>query len=209
MLRALAIAGAVLAAASAAAQTGGPPAIPLFISPAGEPFRIDPGEPYPLVAWFAKADADTDGALSPDEFRTDALRFFEVLDSNHDGRVAGVEVGVYEREMAPEILRRGPPVRQVEEDRRAILTTRSDKRPDRSVVPPPLREGAGLYGLLNEPQPVTGADLDLNGLIMRDEWSKAADRRFGLLDADGDGRLTLPELPRTPVQSLLVYAQPD
>lgn len=206
MLRMVLVVVLGLMASQAAARQLGPPIIPLFISPAGEPFRIDAGEPYPVGAWFKGADANRDGTLSKDEFRADALRFFGVLDTNGDGRVAGREVSVYETELAPEILRRAPPPPREVADRRALITPRADKPLDRGVVPPELREGAGLYGLLNEPQPVTGADLDLNGLITRDEWGKAADRRFQLLDTNADGGLTRAELPQAPVEALLPTA---
>ena len=34
------------------------------------------------------------------------------------------------------------------------------------------------------------------------EWRAAADRRFALLDVDGDGALLLADLPATPAQKL-------
>ena len=39
----------------------------LFISPSGEPFRAQPGEPYPVAAWFAQADANHDGFVTMEE----------------------------------------------------------------------------------------------------------------------------------------------
>ena len=42
--------------------------INLFISPAGEPFRAGPTEPYPVAAWFAGADKNGDGRVSADEW---------------------------------------------------------------------------------------------------------------------------------------------
>jgi hypothetical protein len=71
----------------------------LFISPSGEPFRGGGG----LAAWFAGADADHDGAITPAEFQADALRFFRVLDANHDGVIDGFEIQAYEHDIAPEI----------------------------------------------------------------------------------------------------------
>lgn len=89
---------------------GGPRRRPaLFVSPAGEPFRSEPGEPYPVAAWFAQADADHDGKLTRDEFVADAARFFLRLDANRDGVVDGFEIKAYETEMVPEITEdRGP-----------------------------------------------------------------------------------------------------
>lgn len=94
---------------------GGPPGEgarrgcgPLFVSPAGEPFRGEPDSPVcPLRTWFARADSDGDGALSRAEFRNDALRFFAVLDVDGNGYVDGLELQAYEHRIVPEILGRG------------------------------------------------------------------------------------------------------
>lgn len=91
---------------------GGPhPRGALFVSPAGEPFRAGPGDPYPVSVWFAGADADHDGKLTRDEFVADAARFFQRLDANHDGVIDGFEIKAYETEIVPEITEdRAPPV---------------------------------------------------------------------------------------------------
>jgi hypothetical protein len=57
-----------------------------------------------------------------------------------------------------------------------------------------------MAGLLNVPQPVKAADVDTNQRITPEEWSRAGDRWFQLLDTDKDGVLTLAELPRTQMQ---------
>ena len=75
----------------------------LFVSPAGEPFRAAPGEPYPVAAWFIRADANGDGKLTRDELVADAARFFQRLDVNHDGIIDGMELKTYETEIVPEI----------------------------------------------------------------------------------------------------------
>ncbi len=49
--------------------------------------------------------------------------------------------------------------------------------------------GAGRFGLLNIPEPVSGADEDMDRSITRREWRDAADRRFAMLDGDDDGVL--------------------
>lgn len=191
-----------LTALPAAAQPGPPPEAMgrLFISPAGEPFRGGGG----LEAWFARADADHDGALTLAEFRADAMAFFKVLDANADGRIDGFENSAYETRIAPEITRmsfpgegggpsggrRGPPPGM---EREASRIPRGGG--PRGASP---REGAGRYGLLNEPQPVRGADADLDWKVTAGEWAKAAGKRFAILDPDGDGRLTLATLPRPP-----------
>jgi hypothetical protein len=201
MFRPVVILAAFLAATPALAQPA--PAAGLFISPAGEPFRAEPGQPYPLPTWFSGADADQDGAISPSEFDRDALRFFDVLDTNRDGKITSPETRAYETEVAPEIVRKIP-----------LLSDRASGRPSdamRTLPPPnggatrlrPPNEGAGFYALLNEPQPVTAADTDFNSIITRQEWSSAAKRRFGRLDKSADRLLQLGELPVPPVQALM------
>jgi hypothetical protein len=65
------------------------------------------------------------------------------------------------------------------------------------------RAGAGLYGLLNEIQPVMGQDSDFNRRISKAEATAAAKDRFALLDKDKDGKLVLETLPVTPLQKAL------
>lgn len=183
------LAAALAAAAPALAQPQEPHERPpgrMFISPAGEPFRGEDG----LAAWFAGADADHDGALTLPEFRTDALRFFKVLDADKDGQVDGPENTVYEVRIAPEItglVTAGPPM--AGGPRRG--DTRIARRAGKRVEP---RTGAARFSLLNEPQPVRGADADLNQRVSEEEWARAARRRFELLDAGQAGKLTLEAL---------------
>ena len=183
----------------------------LFISPSGEPFRGGEGR----LAWFARSDVDHDGALTLAEFRTDAMAFFKVLDANGDGKVDGFENSAYETKIAPEITRMSFPG-EGGGDRRGPRGGDSQAShiprggPDgprgggrhgggsRRAAP---REGAARYGLLNEPQPVRGADADLDWKVTTQEWAKAAGKRFALLDTDGDGQLTLATLPGRPAEA--------
>ena len=64
-------------------------------------------------------------------------------------------------------------------------------------------EGAGLFGLLDEPEPVAATDAKFDSHITLDEFLVAADRRFTALDRKGLGYLTLQTLPKTPVQAAL------
>lgn len=57
-------------------------------------------------------------------------------------------------------------------------------------------EGAGRYGYIDTPEPVSAADADLSGTITRAEFLAAAGRRFDLLDANRDGSIVARELPR-------------
>ncbi|PIB91675.1 hypothetical protein [Caulobacter sp. FWC2] len=189
---------------------GAPMAGPqLFISPAGEPFRAPPGAPYPVADWFAGADANHDGALSRDEFVADSLRFFGVVDADHNGVIDGFEVAAYEQRIAPEIIggaapgamRRGPRGLGMAEGQQDgpsddDMSPSHRQRPQRTNV----LQGASLFGLIAEPEPVMAADGNFDRRISKDEATKAARTRFALLDTNKDGLLTLAELPKTPVQ---------
>ena len=199
-------------------EAGGPPRRPhrsLFISPAGEPFRAEPGAPYPVAAWFAGADADHDGALPREEFIGDALRFFDRIDGDHNGVVDGFEVSAYETQVAPEILQgfqgggEGPGMRG--QGGRGGGRRGGGGPPEggsgggkRGGAPMGgMLQGATPYSLLAEPEPVMASDGDFDRRITRAEAAKAAKARFALLDSDGDGRLRLGDLPRTPLQARL------
>ncbi len=213
------IAAALLQGASAAPPppAAAPPAVrkprgSLFIAPSGEPFRGAAGEPYPVVAWLARADCDHDGRLTRGEFRRDYLTFFAALDVNKDGVIDGKEIERYEQELVPEVqvnFGSGPEFRALQElassgapvggsggdEPSAEQQRRSNARLEA------LPRGGGRYGLINVPEPVVSMDADLSRRITPQEFSAAADRRFTLLDPDERGYLTLATLPKTPIQA--------
>jgi hypothetical protein len=163
----------------------------LFISPAGQPFHAPMGEPYPVAAWFAQADHDHDGKLTREEFRADAEAWFKILDVNSDGQISMPEVTHWEDDLVPEITQptfggygggRPGPLSRNKIDTRA--------------------QGAATYSLINEPHPIRGADADFSMGVSLREWRAAADRRFALLDVDGDGSIALADLQPTPAQRL-------
>ncbi len=170
----------------------------LFISPAGEPFRAPPGAPYPIKAWFDGADANHDGALSRDEFVADSLRFFAVVDVDKNGVIDGFEVSNYETRIAPEIIggmapgsmRRGP-----------MGQGPGGDGPRRRPQGTNVLQGAALFGLIAEPEPVMASDGDFDRRITKEEATRAAKTRFALLDTDKDAVLKLEELPKTPAQT--------
>lgn len=195
-------------------EADGPPPPALFVSPAGEPFRSEPGAPYPSAAWFAGADRDHDGALTSAEFKADADRFFGVLDADGDGRIDGLEVSRYEDEIFPEILPRaahrmdGPPggFGPAMRGPRGGFPgggpgRRGGKRDGADLLAASALQGASRYGFFDEPQPVRAADLNLDFRVTRDEFARAAEKRFARLDTDHDGRLRSTELPTTPIQA--------
>ena len=164
----------------------------VFISPAGEPFRVPEGQPYPVAAWFNQADLNHDGKLSEAEFIADFQRFAAILDTDHDGIIEGTEVEAYETVMVPEV------------HSGATLSYSTEGGGDgegggSSHGPPADSQpmGAGKYGLLNLPEPVAAMDTGLTGRITKRDVTSAAIYRFSLLDKDERGWLTLADLPET------------
>jgi hypothetical protein len=193
----------------AGARPSGPPRVRLFISPSGEPFRGEGG----LARWFAQVDTNHDGAITLEEFRADALHSFKVLDLNGDGVIDGIELQHYEHEVVPEIgvmafdePNGGPrPSRHQPvggrtgsgsgrhtgaADDPAQLLADQASRP----VPAAGRDGAARYSLLNEPEPISAADTDVDGKVTLAEWMAQTDRRFAKLDHQKTGRLTMESL---------------
>lgn len=168
------------------------PRAQLFISPAGQPFRAPAGQPYPVAVWFAQADANHDGRLTRDEFRADADLWFKALDVDGDGQVSMPEVTRWEEELVPEITRSGLGMRGASGRPTAAKRNTLDTR----------LQGAAAYSLINEPHPIRGADSDFSFGVSRAEWRVASDRRFALLDVDGDGALLLTDLKATPAQTM-------
>jgi hypothetical protein len=197
-------------------KPGGPPPIRLFISPSGEPFRGEGG----LARWFAQVDTDHDGSITLEEFRADARQSFKVLDLNGDGTIDGIELQHYEHDVVPEIgimtfdepgggQRRGSGGSGGGGGRRGgggggrggggqTGTARDPEQmlKDQSSRPPPGagRDGAARYSLLNEPEPISAADADVDGKVTLAEWMAQTDRRFAKLDHLKTGRLTLDSL---------------
>jgi Ca2+-binding EF-hand superfamily protein len=176
--------------APAAAQS---PSGSVFLSPMGEPFRSTDAASDNAGRWFAAADRDGDGTLSSAELRADALRFFAALDVDGDGEIEPVEMARYENELAPEV--------QVGLQMRGAgfgdWRGRGSRRRRLPLYDEGI-EGGGRYAFLNIPQPVIAADSDMNRGVSRDEFERAADQRFALLDKDRDGRLARAELPPLP-----------
>jgi hypothetical protein len=194
----------------------------IFISPAGKPYRARPNEPYPVAQWFAEADANHDGKLTREEMEADAAAFFHTLDTNHDGVIDGFEVQTYEQTVAPEILPRIENLRAGEGfDPNVDL---ADQRNSERQIPSGQRrggfqmgqprgakgetgtQGAAVYSLINQPEPVAAADADFDGKVTLAEFEAAADRHFEILDTKQQGYLTLAGLPKTPIQDAIEKA---
>lgn len=192
----------LLLMAACASDDDRPPPGPrptLFLSPAGKPFHGAAGQPYPVAAWFAEANASHDGKLTRAEFRADFTAFFKQLDVNGDGVIDGLEIARYEQEIAPDVLPR------LAQARSSAPSEHLGSNSQVLAEAPRLKggdyyDGAPEFSLLNVSEPVTGADLNFDGKVSLDEFLVAADRRFDELDKDRRGYLTLESLPQTPEQ---------
>lgn len=169
----------------------------VFFSPSGEVFKAPLKDPYPVALWFNQADTDHDGALSPDEFRADALRFFAILDRGSKGFISSQDNTYYETNIAPEITGFSPMVAQPAQPRTRDEDGQPNAAANRYVK---SVQGASQFSLINEPQPIRAADANFDYRITLQEWTRATDQRFRVLDFNKDGKLTLDELPKTPLQ---------
>ena len=177
-----------------------------FVAPSGEPFRVPEDQPYPVAKWFAAADKNGDGKLDFAEFEADFMRFFDQLDVNHDGAIDGIERTRYENEVVPETLgsswalesRQNDEAEDVDfgsgDDQGATTIKRDKPRYGSNPV------GAARFDLLGMPEPVAAMDTELRGRISRRVAEEAARQRFGVLDEQNLGYLTLAGLPPTYAQ---------
>ena len=189
---------------------GGPGAANIFISPSGQVFRAPRGAPYPSATWFAAADTDHDGHLTRAEFIADAEAYFRQLDTDHNGVIDGFEIVAYEKatpELAPDIGRLQP-------GEGMNNNLGGGGRRGRGGggfggggggggggrAGPAQRSGAALYGLFDDPEPVSAADADLSGTVTLAEFRKQAEQHFDVLDKTHAGFLTFDGLPKTGAQ---------
>jgi hypothetical protein len=157
------ILGLLILPIAGAAQT---PAGRVFVSPSGEPFHPSAAAPDAFEAWFSRVDTNHDGRIDRAEFRADATLFFQRLDTNHDAIIDGFEVAAYEKSVAADL----------------------DINGQGFAADPKSRDAP--MSLLADPEPVSGADADLNSHITLAEWLAATDHRFDLLDTRHLGFLT-------------------
>jgi hypothetical protein len=209
----LAAVALLLLSACASGREGPPPPrreVNVFISPAGEPFRGGATGAYPIGAWFDRADANHDGALTLAEFQADAEAFFRRLDRNHDGVIDGAELDTYEQTIAPEILPRVarltardiPPLPDTNQGRSEERQREQGREPGRRRGGRDFGGGAGPFALTGEPEPVAAADTNFDGKVSLAEFLAVTQGRFERLDLDHDGRLTRSELPKTAAQRI-------
>ena len=180
-MRLLLLAGLTLASIAMPALADDTPSF--FISPMGEPFR---GHDAPNI-WFDQADTNHDGVLTLDEMEADAARFFATLDRNKDGEIDPDEIEIYETQIAPMIsVGNAPPE----------ASSSSDDSDAPAKKPVYVPQGAARFGYFNYPEPVIVADTNFDRGVDAREFRIAADKRFAMLDKNGDGKLEKSELPK-------------
>jgi len=196
-----------------------PQRVMLFVSPAGKPYRNAQAATPPIAQWFSDADTDGDGRLRSNELRDDFAAAFAEFDRDGDGDIQGPEVIYYEQEIFPEITsgragRRGGSRRGGRGDRAGGGggSGQGGGRGRRGGGPgggsagqgqpsgqsrPQTQgriRGAARFGLLPIHHPIMQADRDIDRRVTLEEFQNASDIRFGLLDTDGDGSVTLDQL---------------
>nr|WP_243843260.1 hypothetical protein [Sphingomonas vulcanisoli] len=158
----------------------------------GEPFRDAPDN---AEAWFAQADTNHDGKITLAEFRADAMRFFAILDRDHDHEIGPEEIEHYEQVIAPETgITGGGPID--ENFGHPIQDNGDGSAPESKPKFDPAGQGVTPYSYLALPEPVIAADTDFNRGVSEQEFLAAASRRFALLDVNHDGAITRDELPK-------------
>ena len=167
-----------------------------FMSPMGEPFFGRTPAEDGLTAWFEQTDGNRDGSITTDEMSADADRFFQTLDTDHDGEIGPDEVTHYEYAIAPQV--RNPAFHGAQTVEAAAGGKGKHGRRRETYGGPGGDDeaGAGRYGLLQIPEPVMSADIDFNRGVSAAEFRVAAAKRFQLLDVGHSGRLTLSELEK-------------
>lgn len=191
----------LIALASGIAATPASAKNDVYLTLMGEPFRTNEAGEAPFDQWWKLADADSDGAVSRLEFRTDAESFFGNLDANGDKVIDADEMAQYE-DLAPGRTRaaggganlpssKRPTAKSsapVEEGQVALVT--GGDAPSATRIHP----GGGRINYSEVPQPVAMADLNLDRRVTLDEFTKTAGRRFTNYDTDQNGRLVPKEL---------------
>lgn len=184
---------ALCIACPAAAQQAGDL---LFISPMGEPFLGSKDAP-PDLAWFDGADADHDGKLSLAEMRADAARFYKTLDTDGSGEIDPAEIERYETRIAREIALRegagGGPGGDATLNGPDSLSDMPEGQ-----VHYVGQGGAALFNYFGLPEPVASADANFNRGVSGQEFLRAAEQRFQMLDTNHDGSVARGELPPAP-----------
>lgn len=192
----------------------------LFVSPAGEPFRRTESGSEPMRAWFDQADTDHDGALTWPEFEADFVRYFAVLDADHDGEIGPDEVAHYESSIFPEMASRGvggagmgggPGMRGAGMGggrggmRGGGMRGGGFRHGGGRMT---MMAGAARFGLLPIAHPIMDADTNFNRGVSREEFTQAAAHRFAMLNTGNSGRLGFQQLVQFRAQAMRFRVDP-
>lgn len=157
----------------------------VLFSPNGEPLTGGPlGQPScheAMSRWFDRVDTNHDGAIDLKEYRADARRQFGVMDLDHSGVITPDELSRYRYPYAA-------PLAAAAEKAAQAAARKSRYQNDEIRV---LPSGSDM------PDPVMAADVDLRNQVTLPEFLAYASREFASLDKAGHGRLS-----RTDVLSL-------
>ena len=111
----------------------------------------------------------------------DAERFFQTLDTNHDGEIDPDEIAHYEEVIAPEVHSRAlaaAPTAAAAGNQQGAGERRGGRSHRRgggfagNFGDRDDEAGAGRYGLLQIPEPVVSADADFNRGVSTEEFSR-------------------------------------
>ncbi|MBI3444349.1 MAG: hypothetical protein HY055_03045 [Magnetospirillum sp.] len=167
----------LLASCSAPAPEPGAPQRPRGIqfSPNSEPLDGGPlGTPRceeAMAQWFARVDANHDGALDRQEFLSDARAQFARMDLDHDGFITADELWTYRQ---PHVQ---PHPRKADDK----TERRGSREPTHAVSD-------------GQADPVMSADTNLDFKVSLAEFVAQADSVFATFDRDHNGRLSLAEV---------------
>jgi chloramphenicol 3-O-phosphotransferase len=170
---------ALLASAGCAGRAKETPFRPIVYSPIGEPLAAERSSRAQcrdaLATWFARVDANHDGAIDRGELMADAARLFEAMDLDHDGAITPAEVEEQRTRFRSAIRERQRPV----EDSRVR---------GRGIERTPERNRSDLV------DPVMSADVNFDIKVTQAEWAAHVDKRLRRLDLDRNNRLSLDEV---------------
>lgn len=157
------------------------------VSPLGEPLTAPTRDADAYRAamreWFARTDTNGDGKLSLAEFTAEATRVFPLYDLNRDGFVTSYELTQYRVSL--------PTHAAPADSGRRLRPGRIDMTPDEAATA--RTDGRGRPDYRMGIDPVMAADANADFRVTPDELRAEAARRHAIMDANGDGSVSLAE----------------
>jgi hypothetical protein len=193
----LAVACVVLAGCSHRRDAARDRSLEPIFSPNGEPLNGgELGHPACAVAiaeWFARVDANHDGAIDRAEFLADTRRQFALMDRDKDGEITPEELDVYRAPYAA-----NPEFTPADEAETAAGTRPTGRQGRGRRGGGGMPAAAGSHGKVDvsadTPDPVMSADVSLKFRVSLPDFIAYETREFDGLDHARTGRLTLPTL---------------